>query len=263
MLNLIPMDRLSGKTAIVTGGAQGIGAAIVRRLSQDGAKAALLDIDDERGRRLAVELAARGLTAAFYRADVTSEEAVRTAVESATQQLGPVAILVNNAGRNTYMDAAAMTSADWDASMALNLKSAWLCSKYVLPLMKTSGGGCIINISSLHARLTTEGMFPYAAAKAGLTGLTRSLALDYGPFNIRVNAVLPGWTRTSAVEDWFRRQGDPEAAERQVVNTQPLRRIASPDEIASVVAFLASDDASAITGAEIPVDCGLGARYAG
>lgn len=257
------MGNLNGRTSIVTGGAQGIGAAIVRCLAREGSKTAFFDIDDERGHSLAGELAAQGLTAAFFHADMTSENDVRAAVESATQQLGPVATLVNNAGRNAYLDATTMTSSDWDASLALNLKAAWLCSKYVLPMMKTHGGGCIINISSLHARLTTEGMFPYAAAKAGLTGLTRSLALDYGPFNIRVNAVLPGWTRTSAVDQWFSRQIDPEAAERQVINTQPLRRIASPDEIASVVAFLASDGASAITGAEIAVDCGLGARYAG
>lgn len=257
------MGRLNGRVSIVTGGAQGIGAAIVLRLAQEGAKTAFVDIDDERGRRLADELAAQGLTAAFFHADVTSEGQIRDSLDEAVEKFGPIGILVNNAGRNAYMDATTMTSADWDASMALNLKAAWLCSKYVLPMMKTRGGGSIVNISSLHARLTTEGMFPYAAAKAGLTGLTRSLALDYGPFNIRVNAVLPGWTRTSAVVDWFCRQSDPEAAERRVVMTQPLRRIATPDQIASVVAFLASDDASAITGAEIPVDCGLGAKYAG
>jgi len=263
MLNLIIMNRLLGKTAIVTGGAQGIGAAIVLRLAREAARTAFLDIDAGRGRRVAGQLAGQGLPVAFFECDVTDEEQVRSSLDSAAEKMGPVDILVNNAGRNTYMDAAAMTSADWDASMALNLKAAWLCSKYVLPVMKSRGNGCIINISSLHARLTTEGMFPYAAAKAGLTGLTRSLALDYGPFNIRVNAVLPGWTRTSAVDEWLSRQSDPAAAERQVVNTQPLRRIASPDEIASVVAFLASDDASAMTGAEIAVDCGLGAKYAG
>lgn len=263
MLSQIAMGRLNGRVSIVTGGAQGIGAAIVLRLAQEGAKTAFLDIDDELGSSLAGRLNAQGLAVAFHHADVTDEDHVRRSVEAAAEQFGPIGILVNNAGRNAYMNAATMTSADWDASMALNLKAAWLCSKYVLPMMQTRGGGSIVNISSLHARLTTEGMFPYAAAKAGLTGLTRSLALDYGPFNIRVNAVLPGWTRTSAVVDWFRRQSDPEAAERRVEMTQPLRRIATPDEIASVVAFLASDDASAITGAEIPVDCGLGAKYAG
>lgn len=256
------MGNLQGRTAIVTGGAQGIGAAIVARLARDGARVAFLDIDTALGQSLAAELETRGLDVCFIPADVTVEADIRRAVETTESVFGPVDILVNNAGRNAYFDAAEMSSDDWDASMALNLKAAWLGAKYVLPSMKLRGGS-IINISSLHARLTTTGMFPYAAAKAGLTGLTRSLALDYGAFNIRVNAILPGWTRTAAVDAWFSRQPDPAAAERQVIDTQPLRRIASPDEVASVAAFLASDDSSAITGAEIAVDCGLGAKYAG
>ena len=257
------MNRLTGNTAIVTGGAQGIGAAIVTGLARHGARVALLDIDAARGQALAAGLESQGFNVLFIPADVTFEDHIRRAVDTTEARFGPAGILVNNAGRNSYFDAAAMSSEDWDASMALNLKAAWLCAKYVLPSMKLRGGGSIINISSLHARLTTEGMFPYAAAKAGLTGLTRSLALDYGPFNIRVNAILPGWTRTAAVDAWFSRQPDPAAAERQVIGTQPLRRIASPAEVASVAAFLASDESSAITGAEIAVDCGLGAKYAG
>lgn len=256
------MGNLQGRTAIVTGGAQGIGAAIVARLARDGARVAFLDIDTALGQSLAAELGTRGLDVCFIPADVTVEADIRRAVETTESVFGPVDILVNNAGRNAYFDAAEMSSDDWDASMALNLKAAWLGAKYVLPSMKLRGGS-IINISSLHARLTTTGMFPYAAAKAGLTGLTRSLALDYGAFNIRVNAILPGWTRTAGVDDWFSRQPDPTAAERQVIDTQPLRRIASPAEVASVAAFLASDESSAITGAEIAVDCGLGAKYAG
>ncbi|MBE0658947.1 MAG: glucose 1-dehydrogenase [Bryobacteraceae bacterium] len=257
------MNRLTGTTAIVTGGAQGIGAAIVTRLAQDGARVASLDIDAARGQALAADLQSQGLNVLFISADVTIEDDIRRAVETTEAHFGPVDILINNAGRNAYFDAAAMSSDDWDASMALNLKAAWLGAKYVLPSMKRRGGGSIVNISSLHARLTTEGMFPYAAAKAGLTGLTRSLALDYGAFNIRVNAILPGWTRTAGVDDWFSRQPDPAAAERRVIDTQPLRRIASPADVASVAAFLVSADASAITGAEIAVDCGLGAKYAG
>jgi NAD(P)-dependent dehydrogenase (short-subunit alcohol dehydrogenase family) len=257
------MSRLSGKTAIVTGGAQGIGAAIVVRLAQDGARVSFLDIDAARGQALAADLESQGHNVLFIPADVTIEDDIRRAVETTEARFGPVDILINNAGRNAYFDAAEMSSADWDSSMALNLKAAWLGAKYVLPSMKRRGGGSIINISSLHARLTTEGMFPYAAAKAGLTGLTRSLALDYGAFNIRVNAILPGWTRTAGVDEWFSRQSDPGAAERRVIDTQPLRRIASPAEVANVAAFLVSDDASAITGAEIAVDCGLGAKYAG
>ena len=128
--------------------------------------------------------------------------------------------------------------------------------------MRRNRRGSIVNIASIHARLTMPGMFPYAAAKAGLVGLTRSLALDCARDNIRVNAVLPGWTRTRLVDEWFRMQPDPEAAEARILDAHPMGRIASPQEIASVVAFVASDDASAMTGASVPVDCGLGVRFA-
>ncbi len=257
------MGRLDGKIAVVTGGAQGIGAAIVRKMAEEGARVAFLDIDAAHGTRMAAEWLVRFTDILFMAVDVTVERQVREAMERVVAEFGGIDILVNNAGRNAYMDAITMTPEEWDASMAVNLKAAWLCCKFVLPTMKNTGGGSVVNISSLHARLTTEGMFPYAAAKAGLTGLTRSLALDYGPWNIRVNAVLPGWTRTGAVDEWFRRQSDPKLAEDQVIRTQPLRRIASPAEVANLVAFVASDEASAITGAELAVDCGLGAKYAG
>jgi NAD(P)-dependent dehydrogenase (short-subunit alcohol dehydrogenase family) len=175
---------------------------------------------------------------------------------------GAVDILVNNAGVNAYFDAATMTEAEWDSVFAVDLKGAWLCAKHALPHMRRRGCGSIVNIASIHARLTMAGMFPYAAAKSGLVGLTRSLALDCARDNIRVNAVLPGWTRTRLVEEWFRMQPDPAAAEQRILDVHPMARIATPEEIASVVAFVASDDASAMTGASVSVDCGLGIRFA-
>jgi NAD(P)-dependent dehydrogenase (short-subunit alcohol dehydrogenase family) len=128
--------------------------------------------------------------------------------------------------------------------------------------MVARGSGTIVNIASIHASLTMAGMFPYAAAKSGLVGLSRSLALDYAAHGVRVNVVSPGWTRTHLVEDWFARQADPQAAEAGIVRAHPMQRIAAPHEIANVVAFVASDEASAITGAELHVDCGLGIRFA-
>jgi NAD(P)-dependent dehydrogenase (short-subunit alcohol dehydrogenase family) len=156
-----------------------------------------------------------------------------------------------------------MTGSQWDAVFAVDLKGAWLCAKHVLPVMKTNGRGAIVNISSIHATLTMSGMFPYAAAKMGLIGLTRSLALDYAPFGIRVNAVSPGWTRTGLIEEWFALQPDPEAAEAAILNAHPLRRLATPGEVANLVAFVVSDEASAITGAALNVDCGLSIVQAG
>jgi NAD(P)-dependent dehydrogenase (short-subunit alcohol dehydrogenase family) len=145
---------------------------------------------------------------------------------------------------------------------AVDLKGAWLCARRVLPSMLEARGGAIVNIASIHATLTIAGMFPYAAAKSGLIGLTRSLALDYAPHGIRVNAVSPGWTRTHLVEEWFRLQPDPAEAEAGVMRAHPMRRIATPAEVANLVAFVASDEASAITGASLAVDCGLGVQFA-
>ena len=128
--------------------------------------------------------------------------------------------------------------------------------------MKRAGRGSIVNIASIHATLTMAGMFPYAAAKSGLVGMTRSLALDFAPLGIRVNAVLPGWTRTRLVEEWFAMQPNPADAEAHVLAVHPLRRIATAAEIANLVAFVASDEASAITGASLPIDCGLSVQFA-
>jgi NAD(P)-dependent dehydrogenase (short-subunit alcohol dehydrogenase family) len=155
-----------------------------------------------------------------------------------------------------------MTEAEWDRVFGVDLKGAWLCAKYALRPMKTAGRGSVVNIASIHATLTIAGMFPYAAAKAGIVGLTRSLALEYGPAGIRVNAVLPGHTRTRLVEEWLQTQPDPAEAERRVISIHPLRRIATPAEIANLVAFVASNEASAITGASLAADGGLGVMFA-
>lgn len=254
---------LAGRVAVVTGGAQGIGRAAAEELAREGARVAILDRNAAAGEAARRALEEQNLEVLFLAGDVTREADVADAFARLERRWGPADILVNNAGGNTYFDPVRMTEADWDAAMALNLKSAWLCSRAALPGMIARGSGAIVNVSSLHARMTARGMFPYAAAKAGLTGLTRSLALEYGPAGIRVNAVLPGWTRTPPVEEWLARSGNPEEAERRLRAVHPLGRIAEPRDVARVIAFLASDDAAAVTGAEIVVDCGLSAKYAG
>ncbi len=256
------MNRFSDAVAIVTGGARGIGRAIVDRLSAEAGAVTVFDVDGPAGEATARELGATGGRVAFVQADVTREDDVRRGVAEVLKAHGRVDVLVNNAGVNTYFDAAAMTEAEWDAVFAVDLKGAWLCAKHVLPGMVARRQGSIVNIASIHATLTMAGMFPYAAAKSGLVGLTRSLALDYAPLGIRVNAVSPGWTRTDLVEEWFRRQPDPAAAEASVLRAHPMRRIATPAEVANLVAFVASPEASAITGASLAVDCGLGIQFA-
>ena len=241
--------------ALVTGGSRGIGFATVRRLLEDGHRVCFCGRDAEVGRAAAAEL---GRDARFVAADVGRERDVAALVEACTRELGPPGILVNNAGVNVHADAAAMTEHEWDAFFAIDLKAAWLCAKHVLPPMIEAGEGTIVNVSSIHAVATLPGFFPYAAAKAGLAGLTRSLALDYGPHGIRVNCVCPGFTDTRLVRDGIAISG--EAAMTAAV---ALGRIAAPEEIAATIAFLASADASYVTGATLLVDGGLTVRRAG
>ena len=215
------MGRLDGKIAFVTGGARGIGRAIVEKFAAEGAAVTFADLDEAVGRQTAAELTSAGVSAAFCRTDITVEADVQRAVEAVVARHGTLDVLVNNAGVNAYFDATEMTEAEWNRVFDVDLKGAWLCAKYALRPMKRAGRGSIVNIASIHAGLTIAGMFPYAAAKAGLLGLTRS-----------------------------------------VVAVQPLRRMAAPAEIANVVAFIASDEASAITGASIAADCGLGVMFA-
>jgi NAD(P)-dependent dehydrogenase (short-subunit alcohol dehydrogenase family) len=256
------MPRLLDKTVIVTGGARGIGRAIVAKCADEGARVVFLDFDEAAATAALSEIRKAGRAVEFLRADVTKDAEVSAAIAEVQRRHSRIDVLVNNAGVNAYFDAAAMTEADWDSVFAVDLKGAWLCAKHVLPFMRERRAGSIVNIASIHATLTIAGMFPYAAAKSGLVGLTRSLALDCAPLGIRVNAVSPGWTRTQLVEEWFRLQPDPAAAEASVMRAHPMRRIATPEEVANLVAFVASDEASAITGASLAVDCGLGIQFA-
>ena len=256
------MRLLEDKVTIVTGGAQGIGRAVVEACAREGARVTILDRDAAGGAAVIREIGATGGRVTFLAADVTKEADVESACAAVLAREGAIDILVNNAGVNAYFDAAAMTEAQWDSVFAVDLKGAWLCTKHVLPAMKTRRRGSIVNIASIHATLTISGMFPYAAAKSGLVGLTRSLALDYAPLGIRVNAVSPGWTRTRLVEEWFALQPDPADAEASVMRAHPMRRIATPAEVADVVVFVASDRASAMTGSAVSVDCGLGIQFA-
>jgi len=250
--------RLQGEHVFVTGGAKGIGAAVVEKCLAEGASVSFMDMDAAGGEALRSSLPADRVV--FSTGDVRSASDIDRAHGAATAKLGPVSGLVNNAGRNSYADPVGMTEAQWDDVFSVDLKSAWLCARAVLPGMLAANKGSIVNIASVHADHTCVGMFPYAAAKSGLVGLTRSLALEVGPKQVRVNALSPGYTLTPLVEGYFSR-GAPDLR-RQALSVHPMNRMGKPSEIANCVAFLLSSEASFVTGANWRVDGGLGARFA-
>lgn len=252
---------LTGKVALVTGAAKGIGRGIAEQLAGGGAAVVLADIDCYAGRATTEALEAAGARVTFVEADISSEDAVAAAVTHAKSTFGGVDILVNNAGINLHYDATTMTTTEWDHSMGVDLKGAWLCCKYTLPEMCARGGGVVVNIASVHATMTTYKAFPYAAAKAGLLGLTKSLALDWGEENIRVVAVSPGWIASDVVIQAFADETDP-LDQKAVAASIPSRFIGTPEDVGHLVAFLASDAARYITGTEIVIDGGISARFA-
>lgn len=252
--------RLKGKRAVVTGGAMGIGRATVEKFLAEGADVLFIDINEAASRQTVSELAGRGSVDVVI-GSVTSEEDVRRALAEAELRWGAVDILVNNAGINAYFDATTMTEAEWEQVFAVDLKGAWLCAKYAIPLMRRAGGGSIVNIASIHSFQTFPNYFPYAAAKAGLVGLTKSLALDFGPEGVRVNAICPGYTRTQLVDEWLGMQENAAALVDRIHECHALRRMGEPSEVANVVAFVASDEASFMTGSAVVIDGGLTSRY--
>ena len=238
------MTRLAGKRAIVTGGGSGIGRAISRRFAAEGATVIVADLVGERAEEVAAEIGGTGV-----QADVTIAADVGRLVDGA----GSVDVLVNNAGGGMADDLLEISEEEWDTDVEVNLKSAFLCSKAVLPGMIERGSGVILNISSVNgmAFFANE---PYSAAKAGLISLTRSMAVRYGKHGIRAVAIAPGTIRSPL---WQERVDKEPAIFERLVRWYPLGRVGEPEDVANAAAFLASDDASWITGEVLRVDGGL------
>lgn len=245
--------RFEGRTAIVTGAATGIGRGCVERLLAEGASVAALDIDVPGGRAMVQELAGKG-ELLFEECDVGLKPSVERAVAAVLARFGAIDILVNNAGINRAGDFLQMSEEDFDAVIRTNLKSVFLFGQIVGRHMVERGkGGAIVNMSSTSVIMTMPNIAPYAASKGGISSITRAMALHFAPHNIRVNAVGPGTIVTKLTQS--RVLKDPEQV-RRILSRTPLRRFGQPSDVASVVAFLASDDAGYVTGQTLYVDGG-------
>jgi NAD(P)-dependent dehydrogenase (short-subunit alcohol dehydrogenase family) len=248
-----PSFALHDRVAVVTGAAQGIGAACARRLTADGAAVALWDVDATHAQALADELRAAGFKTFAQRCDVSRKSDVDAALVATQQALGPVNALVNNAGIFKAADFLDITEADWDAVIDVNLKGSFLVAQAVARAMVAAGGGAIVNMSSVNGTMAIPSIASYNASKGGVDQLTRVMALALADRGVRVNAVGPGTIATELARAAV--LGSDEARAR-ILSRTPLRRLGEPAEVADAVAFLLSDAASYITGEIVYVDGG-------
>lgn len=251
------MPDLTGKIAIVTGGGFGIGEGIARVLTKCGATVVIAEIDEENGRRVEKDLQkdfGRGL---FIYTDVSSSSQVKSMVNRTMERFGRIDILVNNAGVNFVKPTLEMKEEDWNKVLNVDLKGTFLCSQATLRQMVKQKSGSIINIASVHTYATLPSAAPYAAAKGGMECMTRSMAIEFGPMGIRINVISPGLTDTNIWQDIKKAGGDEKAVEEFWMRHIPLKRVQKSEEVGNVVAFLASDESSYITGANIFTDGGM------
>ena len=257
------MDRVNGKTCIVTGGAQGIGRACVERLAEEGARVAIFDLHDDEGEALVAALVARGLPAAYWHVDVSSEASVKAAIDAAAERFGGVDVLVNNAGISGSTKLThEITEAEWDQVQSVNVKGVLFCSKHAIPYMKRAGAGSIINLSSIYGLVGAPDVPAYHASKGAVRLMSKTDALCYAADRIRVNSVHPGFIWTPMVEHHLKASGatDIEAARREVGELHPLGHMGDVDDIAWGVVYLASDESKFVTGSELVIDGGYTAR---
>jgi NAD(P)-dependent dehydrogenase (short-subunit alcohol dehydrogenase family) len=247
--------RYAGKVAFVTGGGAGIGRAVVQRLASEGAAVIILDWRAEDAEASAQSVTKAGGRALALTGDAARESDIAAAIERGTSAFGAINVLVNNVARTLKATLAELTPEDWDQEFEGTLKTAFLCTRAMLPLMVKAGGGAIVNIGSING-FTYIGNPAYSAAKAGLLNFTQAIAVEYGPRGVRANMVSPGTIRT-ATRSWTKRQErDPQIFER-LARWYPVGRVGRPDDIAAAVAYLGSDEAGFVNGANLVVDGGL------
>ena len=243
---------------VVTGGAKGIGGACVKAFTEGGAKVCILDID-QAGQEFADTL---GGDTFFIHCDVSKEDEVKTVFRKIEKKLGAVEVLVNNAGIQRYSTVTETSEEEWDLVMNVNLKSAFLCSKYAIPMMVNNKKGCVINVASVQSFISQKNVAPYTTSKTALLGLTRSIAVDYAP-NIRSVAVCPGTVDTPMFRNSIQESPNPDEVLEECNEMHLVKRICSSEEVGELITYLASDKAGFITGQAIRIDGGLGITIAG
>lgn len=255
--------RLKDKVAIVTGAGQGIGEAAARRMAAEGAKVVVSDVNEQTGQAVAEAIRSDGGNATFHRADVSNVEDVKALIEAARAAYGRLDILHNNAGvheTNFTADAQSFELPEeiWDRVVSINLKGTWMCSKYATPLLAEDGGGVIVNAASIGGLVGYPMGGAYGPSKAGVVQLTRVMAIELAPMNIRVNCYAPGNTDTPMVSKYYDTAppGEQEMIKQQLLGTHLFGRLGEPAEVANLVLFLASDESSMMTGTCVTIDLG-------
>lgn len=254
--------RVAGKVAVVTGGAMGIGRAASKMLADEGAKVAVTDIEDKEGQNAVKEIESLGGTAMYWHLDVSDEENVENVFTRIVDEFGPIDILVNNAGISGVNKPTHEIKRDqWEKVISINVNGLFFCTKYVIPIMKRSGGGSIINMSSIYGMIGAADLPPYHASKGAIRVMTKNDALLYAKDNIRINSIHPGFIWTPLVEELADDSPEGVDAFRDNLNKlHPIGFVGEPDDIAYGVIYLASDEAKFITGSELVIDGGYTAQ---
>ncbi len=251
------MKRLEDKRAVVTGASAGIGRAIALRMSKEGARVAIADLDEEGAKKVAAELEGDSLV---HQADVTQEQEVEALVRRVVEEWNGLDVMVNNAGVGVAATTPETVEEDWDWVLDVCLKGTFFGMKYAIPAIKQSGGGSVVNMSSIAALVGLNDRVVYSAAKGAILAMTRAAAIDHVEEGVRVNCIAPGTVDTPWVARITAGYEDPEDAREKMKARQPHGRLVSPEEIAAMAAYLASDEADSVVGACMAVDGGMTAR---